>query len=57
MDTNTIILIAQLLLKYGPEVAQQISNALNKPDEVTKEDWNKMFDNARKYAEELLKES
>jgi hypothetical protein len=47
MTPQLAALIIQVLLKYGPSVAQAITEILHKQD-PTLEDWNKVFALSRK---------
>ncbi len=42
MTPELAIIIAQLLLKYGPAVAQSIVEIFHK-EAITKEDWDRVF--------------
>jgi|GEM_PF-2663955 len=51
---ETTLLIAQLLLKYGPGVAAVVA-ALFEKKEVTLEDWQKVFAMAEKSYDDYTK--
>lgn len=53
MDPATISLIAGILLKYGPGVAQSVVELFHKP-EVTREDWMAVFELAEKSYDEYV---
>ena len=40
---NLAILIAQLLLKYGPDVAASVQRMLSSGKEVAQADWDALF--------------
>ena len=53
MNAEMALLIAQLLLKYGPDVARGVSDIFKK-DAPTAEDWEKVFKMAEKSYEEYV---
>lgn len=42
MNPQLVILIAEALIKYGPDVARGLRDIFSK-DTVTKEDWDAVF--------------
>ena len=54
MSMETIIIIGQALIKYGPEVARQITVLFGKK-EVTLEDWEAVFKTAEKSYDDYVK--
>lgn len=48
---STGLIIAQLLLQYGPTLAASVANILHSPTDPTLAQWNAVFAQARTYAQ------
>ena len=51
---ETAIIIAQVLIKYGPEVARQLARLFGQK-EITLEEWEKVFALAEKSYDDYVK--
>lgn len=48
---STVVIIAELLLRYGPDVAQTVQGWISSGRNPTAEDWARVFATARKSAD------
>lgn len=48
---NAVIIIAELLLRYGPDVAQTVQGWISSGRHPTPDDWARVFATARKSAD------
>jgi hypothetical protein len=53
----TAVLIAQLLVQYGPTVAETIQGWISSGKEPTADDWAKVFAEARKSPDQFRAEA
>jgi hypothetical protein len=53
----TAVLIAQLLVQYGPTVAETIHGWISTGKEPTQDDWAKVFAEARKTPDQFRAEA
>lgn len=54
---NTVVIIAQLLAQYGPAVADTIQGWIASGAEPSREDWAKVFAEARKSPDQFRAEA
>ena len=48
---STVVIIAELLLRYGPDVAQTVQGWISSGRHPTPDDWERVFATARKSAD------
>ena len=54
---STVVLVAELLLRYGPDVAQTVQGWISSGRQPTSADWAGLFATARKSADEYRQEA
>jgi hypothetical protein len=54
---STVIIVAELLLRYGPDVAQTIQSWMSSGKTPTASEWSGLFAIARKSADEYRREA
>ena len=54
---SAVALVAELLLRYGPDVAQTVQGWMSSGRQPTSTDWAGLFATARKSADEYRREA
>lgn len=54
---SAVIIVAELLLRYGPDVAQTFQKWMSGGAQPKPEDWEKLFAITRKTADEYRREA